>query len=80
MDHRVDAVAEAGLVEAVSGGAPPVLGVNSKETAVTGDASSRRRQPMPWRIALVSQRLVAGLVDAGVITLLSADLRGRVSG
>lgn len=37
---------------------------------MTGDASSGRQQATPWRIAPVSQRLVAGLVDAGVLTLL----------
>jgi uncharacterized RDD family membrane protein YckC len=46
------------------------LGVNSKETAVTGDASSRRRPPTPWRIAPAPQRLVAGLIDATVLGLL----------
>jgi uncharacterized RDD family membrane protein YckC len=37
---------------------------------VTADASSERRQTTPWRIAPLSQRLVAGVVDAAVLTLV----------
>jgi hypothetical protein len=37
---------------------------------VIGDASGGRRQPTPWRIAPVSQRMLAGLVDGGVLALV----------
>jgi uncharacterized RDD family membrane protein YckC len=37
---------------------------------VIGDASGGRRQPTPWRIAPVSQRMLAGLVEGGVLALV----------
>jgi 3-polyprenyl-4-hydroxybenzoate decarboxylase len=47
-----------------------------EETAVTGDASSGTRQTTPWLIAPVSQRLVAGLVDATVLALVGLAASG----
>lgn len=43
---------------------------------MTGDAGSGSRQMTPWRIAPVSQRLAAGLVDGTVLALVGLSAWG----